>query len=289
AVVENDTISLNLLLAAGAKVHEYAFVYLRDDENEDPPKWCDEPFIPTNLATGNISVGNFESPLEHACFRGNDSAVRGLLRAGADVSQGCAVLSVFSGSKNSSDCREDILEILLKYGADVNRRYYDTDTPLQKAIKEEEFGCAYRLIEAGACINDSASKGEEGRTALQAASSVGDVETVEQLLLRGADVNAPAAVLNGATALQAAAIKGYLRIAQILLEQGADIDAKAGIENGRTAIEGAAEFGRMDMVKFLLDNYRGPKPISQMCDCAYKVAEKGKQWYVMELLDTYAH
>ena len=154
---------------------------------------------------------------------------------------------------------------------------------------DEEFDCAYRLIEAGACINDSASKGERGLTALQAAVSVGDVDMVEHLLLKGADVNAPAAVVNGVTALQAAAIKGYLRIAQILLEHGADIDAKAGIENGRTAIEGAAEFGRIDMVKLLLDNYQGPKLIPQMRDCAYKAAEKGNQWYVMDFLTTYEH
>jgi ankyrin repeat protein len=73
---------------------------------------------------------------------------------------------------------------------------------LQKAIREEEFDCAYRLIEEGACINDTASKGEGGRTALQAAVSVGDVDMIEHLLFRGADVNAPAAVANGVTALQ---------------------------------------------------------------------------------------
>ncbi|KAL9595276.1 MAG: hypothetical protein Q9179_005045 [Wetmoreana sp. 5 TL-2023] len=382
AVVKNDTISLNLLLAADAKVHEYAKVPYPDEEappNEhynlfgfkrlSPIQWAaalnyvevarilcraganvNQPpcyshgdmalhlavhrgydamvtFLiirkadvnaysvdgtalsysishhgnrmlswllrigadPNQPCCNKVLAPDTQSPLEYACFRANDSAVQSLLRAGADVSQGYAVLSVFSGEKHSSDCREKVLEILLKYGADVNRRYYDTDTPLQMAIKEEDLECAYRLIEAGACINDSASKGKGGRTALQAASSVGDVDMVEQLLLRGADVNAPAAVVDGVTALQAAAIRGYLRIAQILLEHGADIDAKAGIENGRTAIEGAAEFGRIDMVKMLLDNYQGPQPISQMCDRAYKAAEKGNQWYVMDLLNTYAH
>ena len=160
---------------------------------------------------------------------------------------------------------------------------------MQQAITGEEFDCAYRLIEAGAYINDPPSKGERGRTALQAAVSVGNVDMVEHLLLKGADVNAPAAVADGVTALQAAAIKGYLGIAQILLEHSADINAKAGIENGRTAIEGAAEFGRIDMVKLLLDNYQGPKSIPQMRDSAYKAAKKGKQWYVMELLTAYKH
>lgn len=54
-----------------------------------------------------------------------------------------------------------------------------------------------------------------------------------------------------------------------------------------TAIDGAAKFGRIDMVKLLLDNYHGPTPISTLRDSAYHAAEKGKQWYVMELLSAY--
>ncbi|KAI4210471.1 MAG: hypothetical protein LQ351_006697 [Letrouitia transgressa] len=229
------------------------------------------------------------SPLEQACYCYNVDAIRSLLRAGADINQGCALLSFFGDNEDEDydDFKMKILEVLLSYEVDVNKRYYNTDTPLQSAIKGEEFECAYLLIEAGARINDPASEGEEGRTALQAAASVGSVDLVEQLLLRGADVNTPAADVNGVTALQAAAIKGYLRIAQILLEHGADIDAEAGIKNGRTAIEGAAEFGRIDMVKFLLDNYQGPKPISEICVSAYKAAKKGNQWFVMELLENY--
>lgn len=74
----------------------------------------------------------------------------------------------------------------------------------------EKNDCAYRLIEAGAYINALASRGKRGRTTLQAAVSVGDVGMVEYLLSKGANVNAPAAFVNGVTALQAAAIKGCL-------------------------------------------------------------------------------
>ena len=116
----------------------------------------------------------------------------------------------------------------------------------------EHFDVTCRLVEAGASINDSSFKGEEGRTALQAAVSVGDVDMVEYILSRGADVNTTAALANGVTALQAAVIKGHLRIAQNLFEHGADIDAKAGVENCRKAIEGAAEFGRITWSDFYL-------------------------------------
>lgn len=226
-------------------------------------------------------------PLDHACSHGNIAAVRALLRAGADTSEAGSLKSLFSGRKGKGDRWNEILEILFRYGADVNKRDYDQHTPLQAAILEEAFDCAYRMIEEGANVNAPASKVERGRTALQAAVSVGDVDMVEHLIEKGADINAPAAVDNGVTALQAAAIKGYLRLAQILLERGAEIDAKAGIENGRTAVEGAAEFGRIDMVKFLLDNYHGPKPIAEMCGSAYAAAEKGNQWFVMDMVTSY--
>jgi ankyrin repeat protein len=227
-------------------------------------------------------------PLEMACKDGNLSVVKTLLCAGADPNEGSPLQATFTRRRpRKGGSKVDVVEVLLKYGADVNQRYYDTDTPLQTAILEEEFECAYRLIEKGAHVNAAPSKGERGRTALQAAASVGDVDMVEHLLSKGADVNAPAAVESGATALQAAAIKGYLRIAQILLEHGAEIDAKAGIDNGRTAIDGAAEFGRLDMVKFLLDNYHGLKPVAELVASAYAAAEKGNQWYVMDLLKNY--
>jgi ankyrin repeat protein len=143
------------------------------------------------------------------------------------------------------------------------------------------------LIELGAEINAPPSSASFGRTALQAAVEVGDVEFVQFLLKEGAEVNAPAAPYCGVTALQAAAMTGYLRIAQILLEHGADIDADPSPRHGRTAIGGAAELGRIDMVKLLLDNYNGPRSISDVCASAMKYAKGENQWYVMEFLKKY--
>lgn len=115
--------------------------------------------------------------------------------------------------------------MLLQHEADVNARADCFHAALQGAILEKSFPCVDILIKAGANINAPASTGEHGRTSLQAAAEVGNVDLVQHLLLAGAQVNTPAAQDNGVTALQAAAIKGYLRIAQILLERGADVDA----------------------------------------------------------------
>jgi ankyrin repeat protein len=231
---------------------------------------------------------DFVTPLEAACRHKDISTVKRLLSNGADASQGCPLSSVFQLNSDGEryDRLLELIELLLVHGADVNARDYDEGTALQRAIEEEEFYCAYQVIDNGACINAPASEGERGRTALQAAASAGDVDMVEHLLSRGADVNAPAVPKFGVTALQAAAIRGYLGIAKILLEHGADIDAEAAILNGRTAVDGAAEFGRIDMVKLLLDNYQGSK-ISEVIENAYLAAKEGCQWHVMELLKTY--
>jgi ankyrin repeat protein len=227
-------------------------------------------------------------PLDNACFDGTLDMVRALLHAGADTSQGYAVPSLFNSYRDHSNT-DEILEILLQYGADVNNRCRSESTPLQRTILEERFHYTDLLIKAGAYINAPASNGERGRTALQAAVEVGNVDMVRRLILDNADVNAPAAPDQGVTALQAAAIQGYLNIAKILLEHGAVIDAAASPKNGCKAINGAAEFGRIDMVKLLLDNYHGPTPVSELCDDARTAAKKENQWYVIELLDTYEH
>ncbi|KIW62343.1 hypothetical protein PV04_10524 [Phialophora macrospora] len=249
-------------------------------------------------------------PLELACQFGDEQMVRLLLSSGVDVHVGCPLVFAFAPLFNPHDscdeakCRSggnrrvNTIELLLSYGAKVNQRSNDLDTPLQAVLRhanyvslplgrEVAFRCARRLIELGAEINAAPSAGPSGRTALQAAVEVGDVEFVQFLLAKGAEVNAPAAPIYGVTALQVAAIAGRLRIAQILLEHEAEIDADPSPGDGRRAIDGAAEWGRIDMVKLLLDNYNGPRSISDVCASAMEYAKIANQWYVMELLEKY--
>lgn len=238
------------------------------------------------------------TPLEIACVQRNTGVVEMLLRRGADPNKGCPlrenlttsvsiVYGPFPRTQQDKLSRLAVQELLLMYNADVNQRDDDSDTPLQTAISRELFDSAYRLLEKGAKVNAAPSNGLRGRTALQAAATVGEVTMIEHLLSKGAEVNAAAAMDNGVTALQAAAIKGHLHVAQILLEHGADIGAAASPINGRTAIEGAAEFGSLHMVELLLDNYHGPQPVANLIHSAYSAAKRGNQWYVMKRLESY--
>jgi ankyrin repeat protein len=249
-------------------------------------------------------------PLEHACVSGDEQIVSLLLSSGVDVHVGCPLvyafdfhsllLSNYDEPKRESLSKQmvNIMELLLAHGAKVNQRFVRLLTPLQAVICrarhaasplriEEDLHCARRLIELGAEINAPPPSAPFGRTALQAAVEVGDVEFVQFLLKEGAEVNAPAAPRSGVTALQAAAMMGYLRIAPILLEHGADIDADPGPEDGLRAIDGAAGSGGIDMVKLLLDNYNGPRSISDVCASAMEYAKGENQWYVMEFLKKY--
>ena len=77
------------------------------------------------------------------------------------------------------------------------------------------------LLDKGADVN---AKKTDGVTALMVASRDGHQEVVKLLLDKGADVNAKRT--DGVTALMAVSASGYIEIAQSLLANGADVNAK---------------------------------------------------------------
>src|SRR5689334_23283956 len=87
----------------------------------------------------------------------------------------------------------EMLELLLKAGADVNARNGRGSTPLHWAVSD--VGKTRLLLEKGAAIN---SQTDSGRTPLYLAASQSDHDSVLRLLLdKGADPNL--ATLNGRT------------------------------------------------------------------------------------------
>jgi hypothetical protein len=98
-------------------------------------------------------------------------------------------------------------------------------TALQLAARHGQIGVMEKLLQHGADINASPSRGEGVRTALQAAAGAGHLEIVNRLLEVKADVNAKPAETGGRTALQAAAESGHLYTVLCLLDAGADINA----------------------------------------------------------------
>ncbi|KAJ9614643.1 hypothetical protein H2200_002780 [Cladophialophora chaetospira] len=257
-----------------------------------------------------IHMYAYKPLMEEACFRKDCRMVRLLISSGANPLVGFPLIALFTfhhweydADAESIGQRAEIMDLLVERGVKVNRRSAYEHSALQNSIvtagffaqavetQQQILRCARRLIDLGADVNAAPPMGNvhspRSRTALAAAAETGDVDLVQYLLSKGAEVNTPAGPLYGATALQAAAFYGYLRIAQILLEHGAEIDAEPSPQGGWRAIEGAAMMGRIDMVKFLLDNYNGKRSMSELLASAMKDAKKWNQWYVWKLLEQY--
>ena len=92
------------------------------------------------------------------------------------------------------------------------------------------------------------TKGSDGVTPLHVAAAMGQKDTVQQLLTKGADFNAKSN--DGETPLHVAAITNNKDVAELLLAKGADIDAKDA--HGVTPLYYAAARGGKDTVEILL-------------------------------------
>jgi ankyrin repeat protein len=147
----------------------------------------------------------------------------------------------------------EIVEILLRHGADTEWRAADGERALVAATRTAYLGgraeTVRLLLDAGSPI--SSPDDPFGLTPLMRAARIGgDVAVVALLLERGADVRAPSH--NGHTALHGAVEDAHgPEIARMLIEAGAEIDAQR--TKGRDApLHLAAARGSADVVALLI-------------------------------------
>jgi hypothetical protein len=114
----------------------------------------------------------------------------------------------------------------------------------------EGHGMSRTLIAAAAVVHFAVGQALAADPALElvAAATAGRVETVSDLLARGADANAKSAA--GRPALVSAAYNGNRRTSAALLVAGADPNAADAA--GNTALMGASAMGHVDTVRLLL-------------------------------------
>jgi ankyrin repeat protein len=105
-------------------------------------------------------------------------------------------------------------------------------------------GVAYYAMQA----LDTEQRDSHGRTQLIQAAEAGDMDAVQRLLRRGAEVDACDDCRW--TAMMKAANNGHTAIVQLLLEHGADVNAQD--KGGYTALMVAAANGYVDTVQLLL-------------------------------------
>lgn len=145
--------------------------------------------------------------------------------------------------------RIEVLDLLIKAGADIRRKNASENTALYIAIKAGHLETANWLLEKYGCsiIND---KNEHGLSALYLAIQLRKTELVHTLISKGADLDGKN--LEGNTPLHMAVVVGDLDIVQRLVDMGANVNAKN--RKNSTPLLFAAFHRRTEIMKVLMKN-----------------------------------
>uniref|UniRef100_F7B5L0 Protein phosphatase 1 regulatory subunit 12B n=1 Tax=Ciona intestinalis TaxID=7719 RepID=F7B5L0_CIOIN len=103
-----------------------------------------------------------------------------------------------------------------------------------------------------------------------AACSSGDLDEVQALLDKGADINF--ANVDGLTALHQACIDDNLDVVEFLVEHGTDIDQEDN--EGWTPLHAAASCGFMDIARYLVDNHANVAAVNSEGEVPLDIAEE---------------
>ena len=204
---------------------------------------------PATILAVLLSVGSgvarAQTPLIDAVKAGNAAAVRTALAKRPDVNatQPDGTTALHWAVNGDAP---DIVQMLVRAGANVKARNRYGATPLWLASLNGNATTMAMLLEAGADANTTSTDGE---TVLMVAARTGKVEAVQTLLARGADPNAKEG-WRGQTALMWAAAEGHAAVIGTLVSKGADVHARSSA--GFTALLFAARAGRIAAVEVLL-------------------------------------
>ncbi|UNE35905.1 ankyrin repeat domain-containing protein [Vermiphilus pyriformis] len=142
---------------------------------------CQKSFVPKPLNKFGIT------PLMLAIKRSsNTDFIQFLIDLGADVD-----LATFSPEETPLSCavkenKIDVAKLLIKWGADINRRDSQGNTPLIEANCHSDLPMVQLLINLGADVNISDN---DGWTPLHCAVAKGNENAVSLLYDAGADIN----------------------------------------------------------------------------------------------------
>ena len=213
------------------------------------------------LLTFIMSQGLIAAPIHDAVKRG-------------DIDEVKRILSPYFSSKGLNDIddfgltplhcasiwnRENMVEMLIKHGANVNVVGEEIGLSLHIAAAVGREKIVEMLIRHGADVNAINSKGE---TSLHCAAYNGHVEIVEMLIKHGANVNAvnndEETPLHNAvntyvgTLLYEDSFRGHAETVEMLIIHGANINA---VDNdGWTSLHRASFRGHENIVRILLED-----------------------------------
>jgi ankyrin repeat protein len=178
--------------------------------------------------------------------------------------------------------RDDVgrLRSLLEQGVDPNSRDPKGYPVLSVALRRES-PKAFALLLAHPAIDVNALNAT-GESPLMLAAIAGDLESCEQLLARGAQVQKA-----GWTPLHYAAGGQNTRIVELLLARGAGLDAES--PNGTTPLMLAAQTAPESTVELLLRRGADPKRRNQRELQAVDFARLGGRDWLVDRLEPLSH
>ncbi|MDE1151132.1 MAG: ankyrin repeat domain-containing protein [Micavibrio sp.] len=235
-----------------------------------------------NVATqrhGSALIASVAIYTESAALR----ATRALLTAGAEVNfaTDAGWTALHTAAKRTPEA-PDMIELLLKAGAETHAEANNGETPLMTALRHKLWNIAKMLVEAElppqlsnrktgetaltvAVANEApvsliktllsydpginAAPGKDRKTALHLVAERRQLDTLTQLLAVN-DLHINAVNSNGSTALHLAVETGNNGGARMLIEHGVDINIQD--RRGVTPLNGAAKLNVPDLVETLV-------------------------------------
>jgi ankyrin repeat protein len=122
----------------------------------------------------------------------------------------------------------------------------------------------------------------DGFSPVALAAYLGQKETTEYLILKGANVNAIAKNASGFTALTGAIANNHTEISKILVKRGADVNHR--YEGGVSPLMEASLNGNIELVSFLLENGADPNAMTKDGKSPISVAREKNHAGVVEVL-----
>ncbi|XP_035703978.1 ankyrin repeat domain-containing protein 17 isoform X5 [Folsomia candida] len=228
------------------------------------------------------------TPLILAADGGHEKVVDRLISQGADVEAQSERTKDTALSLACTKGRYEVVELLLKRGANKEHRNVSDYTPLSLAASGGFVNIIKLLLQTGAEIN-SRTGSKLGISPLMLAAMNGNTSAVRLLLDMGSDINAQIET-NKNTALTLACFQGRHEVVSLLLERKANLEHRA--KTGLTPLMEAANGGYVEVGRVLLEkgaDVNAP-PVPATRDTALTIAaDKGHFRFVEMLLGAAAN